>query len=199
MKGIRTSALFLPVCLTGSVQAAMFHVEVSPRSIDLGNVTYLFGSPSGGVGHYLFDSAPAGSSTESFFDETQGDGRYAIIATHGSQSENVAISLNGDSMPGVLGQEWSTIFPDYSEAEVAQAVASHDLSYLSGFAQNTWNRTILVGEADVALWSTVGTRTPIVNFSGGVGNGSALVEAVPEPSSMVGLGLAVLALCRRRR
>lgn len=115
---------------------------------------------------------------------------YAIVAASGASE--VVVSLNVVAAAGAIGNPWESVFPGVAEADVYQALTLPEENFrLRAFYGA--RRGLFPAYSDLAI-----PAGQLVKFSDGASVGTVQANPVPEPASMVVLGLGALATLRRR-
>jgi hypothetical protein len=105
---------------------------------------------------------------------------------------NVSVSFPGTD--GIIGSDWSTVFPSHAEPDIYTAMVNNDFATLEAFA---W-------DARESITTALDVDSYLVGFSAGQEIGNAVVDSitpVPEPGSvslLMTLGLLPTLLRRRR-
>jgi hypothetical protein len=119
---------------------------------------------------------------------------YSVIGLYDETNQLVTIGFNSPAAASVIGTNFNTEFPSFTESGIATALLNNDVTTISNFLF----RTVIFGpEFEIP----VGTSGELVNFSGGTVGGSLSATFVPEPSPalLASFGALTLLIFHRKR
>lgn len=206
---IKTSRLAFLLGLV-SIAAASQAVDVTltlTSTVDLNNAVFAYKATAPGLddqnGALLGDiSAGTYSATATLAgDLSQYDSyRYTLLSTYTSPVDShvgVVIGLNPAATLDAVGNSFESVF-NVAEDDIVNAI--NGVYDSNPFVQLLAFNTLTAFANDNLSKLPIGlTGGSLVAFSDGVAVGTVQAAPVPEPASMVALGLGVAALARRRR
>lgn len=203
MKSITASAL---VAL-GAVASAQtsFSINIAPTVTDVDNVNISFGvEVEGEITSFpvsVMSTAPVGSVTTVEFSTNVDPSlfSYAIVGTYGETG--MTIGVNKAVASSVLGLTWEQVFTDtaFSKSSVRESFATDNFFGKLSFSQYLTGVEVQTGSGLQSLLAPIGEDVELINFSTASSNGTARLQAVPEPVSIAAVGMGLLALVRRKK
>ncbi len=197
----------LALVLVGACAFAqnLFSVSISPTNTDVSNVNallrYQSGETSIGFAVPVAPLAAAGSTTTADFSANVelSTLTYGFLGSYGASG--VTLGVDATTANALVGSSWETIFtnPLYSEANVRAALDTNNVGFTFLFADYLSTVQVTVGDTSRGLLSSLGQDVTLLNFSDATRNGSANLQSVPEPASMIALGCGLAAVLKRRK
>ena len=176
-------------------------------TVDIPEVAVVFSYHAGSAmygGHYVYSSPVFAGPNSLSFDATSPNPQfklatdlpYLVIGVLGQdqQGKHVIASFSAHGATNAVGKSFEDVF-GLSESYVYDAIANPFLNYeLNSLAFDAHGQYATFDSGSVPAGH-------LLAFSNGVPAGTVQVhlQSVPEPASFVGVGLSMLALCRRSR
>ena len=203
MKSTTISAVLALGAVAGAQSS--FSVNVAPTVTDVDNVNVSFGVDyEGEITSFpvsVLPTAPVGNVSTVEFSTNVDPAvfRYAIVGTYGDSG--VTIGVNKAVAPSIIGLTWDQVFTDssFSKGTVRESFATDNFFGKLSFSQYLTGVEVLTSSGLQSLLAPIGEDVELINFSSASFNGSAGVQAVPEPTSIAAVGMGLLALLRRKK
>lgn len=126
--------------------------------------------------------------------------------------KHVVLAVSNDVVPLASGIAWGTLFRNFTEEQIIfalehqvdpdEATRNAALQTLGDFYYTDAKYGILDGLAQPhSAWFTPGGSFTVMTWSSGqvIGGGTSTITSVPEPTSMLAIGLGLAAVARRRK
>lgn len=207
MNRTKLTTLLLLAALSGSALAQQtFDVSVSPSQTSVDNIGVLFSYTTGGTTVGLIApldlTAPVGQTTTTSFGTNVelSSLQYGILGSYGESG--VTVGVDTIVAQTLVGKSWDQVFGVglFSESTIRTALDTDNFGLQFAFADYLATLSFDVNGSSRDLYAELGSDVTLLNFSNASLNGSASVEAVPEPATILVLGMgAVAAAIRRKR
>jgi hypothetical protein len=141
--------------------------------------------------------------------DLSGLAQYSFLGIYGAGG--VVVAVDSAIASALVGRSWESVFtsPAFAENTVHASFASFanaapeddDYAGVAAFAGYLRTLRVTVNGTERELFPAVGSASTLLNFSQAYLNGSASLQAVPEPIALIYLvpGLGIVALAGRRR
>ena len=191
-----------------------FLLEVS-SSTDISDLVLIYGNASSGVistSDLFFEPLPditSGSLSQTvfldgpllidgFFQASPDELVYTIIGnysdpTNPDTNEQSGVGIGIGSIEGIIGDEFSDVFPDFAETDIIEALEDDNFEILGNFF-------VEAHDDNLVIFNDFLDSGALINFSQANNVGTVSLSPVPEPGS-VALLIAggLLAASRRKR
>jgi PEP-CTERM motif len=143
------------------------------------------------------------------YSDLSGVAQYSFLGVYGAGG--VVVAVDNSIASALVGRSWESVFtsPAFSENTVYASFASFanvateddDYAGVAAFADYLRTLRVTVNGTERELFPMVGSASTLLNFSQAYLNGSASLQAVPEPGTLLYLlpGMSIVALAGRRR
>jgi hypothetical protein len=180
-------------------------VNIAPTVTDVDNVDVSFGVDIEGETTSLpvsvLSTAPVGTTStvevSTIVDPSLF--RYALVGTYGEAG--VTLGVNKSVASSIIGLTCEEVFTDmsFSKATVRESFASDNFFGKLEFSKYLTGVEIQTSSGLQSLLALIGEEVELINFSSASFNGSAGLQAVPEPTTIATVGMGLLALVRRKK